>query len=33
MAFYAQKRGLQEHRLEELGVDGRASSITSAECV
>lgn len=33
MTYYTQKRGLHEHRLEELGVDGRAANITSAECV
>jgi len=33
MSYYSQKRGLHEHRLEELGVDGREASLTSAQVV
>jgi hypothetical protein len=33
MTYYNQKKGVHEHRLEELGNDARPANCTTAECV
>ena len=33
MTYYSQKKEVHEHRLEELGVDARAASCTTSDCV
>ena len=33
MTYYSQKKGVHEHRLEELGNDARPANCTTAECV
>ena len=33
MAYYNQKKDIQEHRLQELGNDARPANCTSNECV
>jgi hypothetical protein len=33
MGYYHQKKGVHEHRLEELGNDARPANCTTAECI
>ena len=33
MGYYQQKKGVHEHRLEQLGNDARPANCTTAECI